>query len=379
MKLLIARSNFYSYSETFIDQQIKQLSPAAVLYEGWQPTRIYGGGSIYPFPLDRLMIRGTLRNLFPTVYQKIYTYFLSRFLVRQKIDFLLANYGPLGTQIFLACQKAHIPFAVHFHGFDASETKTIAHYGEAYRTILPLAKAVIVVSEAMKSNIEKMCGPLKSLHVVPYGVDLEKFKPLAQANELINSNESTTQTRFAPFKLIAVGRFTAKKAPIHSIKSFEILLKSCPSATFTMIGDGELWEDAKMYVKNQGLKQQVIFMGQQSPEVILQTLQQSDAFIQHSVLTPSGDSEGTPNTILEASACGLPIISTLHAGIPEAVIHGKTGFLVKEHDIEGMGQALIQLASNPSICKKMGSDARKHMLAHYELAQQAQKLKNLFN
>lgn len=379
MKLLIARSNFYSYSETFIDQQIKQLSPETVLYEGWQPTRIYGGGSIYPFPLHILMVRGTLRNLFPTVYQKIYTYFLSRFLVRQKIDFLLANYGPLGMRIFLACQNAHVPFAVHFHGFDASETNTINQYGPLYQTVLPQAKAVIVVSEVMKSNIEKICGPIATIHVIPYGVDLEKFKPAQTTTESKKPNEKiTSATVQGSFKLVAVGRFTAKKAPILTIKSFEILLKSFPTATLTMIGDGELWEDAKMYIQHQGLERQVIFMGQQSPEVILQTLQRSDAFIQHSVLTPSGDSEGTPNSILEASACGLPIISTLHAGIPEAVLHGKTGLLVKEHDVEGMGQALIQLATNPLICKKMGSEARKHMLAHYELAQQAQKLKNLF-
>jgi len=70
MKLLIARSNFFSYSETFIDQQMKQLKPFAVLYEGWQPSRFFGGGSLYPFPLSLLAIRGTLRNLVPSIYQK---------------------------------------------------------------------------------------------------------------------------------------------------------------------------------------------------------------------------------------------------------------------------------------------------------------------
>ena len=200
MKLLIARSNFFSYSETFIDQQIRQLNPYAVLYEGWQPSNIYAGGSIYPFPLSLLIFRGSLRNLFPALYQKIYTYFLKKYILKTETTCVLANYGPLGTHIFTACQESNIPFVVHFHGFDASEKKTIARYGEEYRTILPVAKAVIVVSQVMKMDIEGICGPLKNLHVLPYGVDTEKFKPGTKA-----SKES--------IQLISVGRFTAKKAP----------------------------------------------------------------------------------------------------------------------------------------------------------------------
>ncbi len=365
MKLLIARSNFFSYSETFIDQQIKQLKPFAVLYEGWQPSRFFGGGSLYPFPLSLLAVRGSLRNLFPTMYQNIYTYFLKRYLHQHQIEAVLANYGPLGTNIMQACVDANIPFAVHFHGFDASEKKTIEAYGSRYIQMAQKAKAIIAVSQVMKRDIESVCGPLPQVHVVPYGVDLEKFRP---AIEKKSSNA---------FRLISVGRFTAKKAPIASIQSFEMLLNKYPDATFTMIGDGELWEEAKQYVQTKGLEKSVFFKGQQSPESILEALQQADVFIQHSVITPTGDSEGTPNSILEASACALPIVSTKHAGIPEAVVDGETGILVDEHDVNAMGQALIRLAGDESLRKKMGAAARRHMLAHYELAQQAQKLKSL--
>ena len=364
MKLLIARSNFFSYSETFIDQQIRQLTPHAVLYEGWQPSNIHSGGSIYPFPLNLLVFRGSLRNLFPTLYQKIYTYFLKKYLQKTETTCLLANYGPLGTHIFTACQELHMPFVVHFHGFDASEKKTISRYGETYRKILPLAKAVIVVSQVMKMDIEGICGPLKNLHVLPYGVDTEKFIPGSK-----KPKES--------IQIISVGRFTAKKAPIMSIKAFQILLEKFPTAYFTMIGDGELWEDAKQYVEENGLEKNVGFMGQQTPDLILEKLQAADIFIQHSIKTPSGDSEGTPNSILESSACGLPIVSTLHAGIPEAVIQGKTGILVQESDFKAMGAALISLAENPDRRLEMGESARKHMLKNYEIKTQAEKLKAL--
>jgi len=364
MKLLIARSNFFSYSETFIDQQIRQLNPHAVLYEGWQPSNIHGGGSIYPFPLSLLVFRGSLRNLFPAFYQKVYTYFLKKYLQKTGTTCLLANYGPLGTHIFTACQESNIPFVVHFHGFDASEKKTIARYGAEYRTILPVAKAVIAVSKVMKMDIEAICGPLKNLHVLPYGVDTEKFTPGSK-----KSNQA--------IHLISVGRFTAKKAPIMSIKAFKILLEKFPNAYFTMIGDGELWDDAKKYVEENGLGKNVAFMGQQKPDIILAKLQEADIFIQHSIKTPSGDSEGTPNSILEASACGLPIVSTLHAGIPEAVIQGETGMLVQEGDFKTMGEALILLANDHTLRSKMGESARNHMLKNYEIKTQAEKLRGL--
>lgn len=364
MKLLIARSNFFSYSETFIDQQIRQLIPHAVLYEGWQPSNIYAGGSIYPFPLSLLIFRGSLRNLFPAFYQKVYTYFFKKYLLKTETTCVLANYGPLGTHIFTACQESNIPFVVHFHGFDASEKKTISRYGEKYRKILPLAKAVIVVSQVMKVDVERICGPLQNLHVLPYGVDTEKFKPGAKA-----SNQA--------IHLISVGRFTAKKAPIMSLKAFQIMLEKFPKAHLTMIGDGELWEDAKKYATENGLAGQVEFMGQQKPDLILEKLQEADIFIQHSVKTPSGDSEGTPNSILEASACGLPIVSTFHAGIPEAVVHGVTGILVKENDFQAMGEALISLASDTKLTIKLGNAARKHMLENYEFKTQAEKLKGI--
>jgi glycosyltransferase involved in cell wall biosynthesis len=253
---------------------------------------------------------------------------------------------------------------LHFHGFDASEKKTISRYGENYRKILPLAKAIIVVSQVMKADIEGICGPLKNLHVLPYGVDTEKFMPGPK-----NSNRV--------IQLISVGRFTAKKAPIMSIKAFQVLLAKFPTAFFTMIGDGELWEEAKKYVAENGLEKNIAFMGQQTPDLILEKLQESDIFIQHSIKTPSGDSEGTPNSILEASACKLPIVSTLHAGIPEAVIHGETGILVQENDFQSMGEALISLAQDPDRRLEMGESARKHMLENYEINTQSEKLKGL--
>ncbi len=362
MRLIIARSNFFSYSETFIEEQIKQLEPVHVVYEGWQPSRLKAGGSIYPLPFSILTVRGVLRRIMPGLYQKIYTYYLRRFLRASKVDAFLANYGPLGTNIYEACLAEGIPYSVVFLGFDAAEKKTLATYGARYALSLPRAKAIICVAESMRANLEEIAGPLPNLHVIPCGVDVSKFTP---------------GTPIDGFNVISVSRFAEKKGSLKSIKAFEILLQEFPDAQLRMVGDGPLWEEAKNYVASQGLSENIHFLGAMGQSEYLPLLQESNVFIQHSVLTLSGDSEGTPVAILEASACGLAICSTRHAGIPEAVKEDVTGILVDEHDVKGMAEALKKLASNPSLTRSHGAAARKHMEEQYDVVKLSAKIKGL--
>jgi glycosyltransferase involved in cell wall biosynthesis len=174
-----------------------------------------------------------------------------------------------------------------------------------------------------------------------------------------------------------VARFAEKKGSLKSIKAFEILLQDFPDAQLRMVGDGPLWEEAKEYVTAHGLSSNIHFLGAMGQSDYLPLLQESNVFIQHSVLTPSGDSEGTPVAILEASACGLAICSTRHAGIPDAVVEGKTGLLVDEHDVEGMASALKDLARDLKKTRLMGAAAREHMEAHYDVVKLSAKIKGL--
>jgi glycosyltransferase involved in cell wall biosynthesis len=307
-------------------------------------------------------VRGVLRRALPGLYQKIYTYFIQRFLREQKIDAFLANYGPLGANIYEACAAEGIPYSVVFLGFDAAEKKTLDTYGSRYATYLPRAKAIICVAESMRANLEDIAGPLPNLHVIPCGVDVSRFTP---------------GTPRDGFNVISVARFAEKKGSLKSIQAFEILLQDFPDAQLRMVGDGPLWEEAKEYVSAHGLSGSIHFLGAMGQSDYLPLLQESNVFIQHSILTPSGDSEGTPVAILEASACGLAICSTRHAGIPDAVVEEKTGLLVDEHDVEGMASALKDLARDLEKTRQMGAAARAHMEEHYNVVKLSAKIKGL--
>jgi glycosyltransferase involved in cell wall biosynthesis len=347
MNLLIARSNFHSYSETFIDEQIKQLQPVEVLYEGWLPNQTYSGKSIYPFPLSQLAVRGSLRNLVPRLYRKIYQHYLKKFLRTNEVDAFLANYGPLGSNVYEACIALGIPYSIVFLGFDANDK----------------AQAVIVVAASMRANLEAIAGPLPNLHVIPCGVDVSTFKPGGEKSKRIT--------------FISVARFAEKKGPIHSLRAFELVLKQFPEARLQMIGDGPMWDEAKAFVREKGLSENVEFLGAMSQAEYLPYLQAADVFVQHSIITKAGDSEGTPVAILEAAACGLPTVSTRHAGIPDAVIEGKTGLLTDEHDVQGMAEACMFLIQNEADRLRMGVAARKHVEINYDVVKLSQKIKSL--
>ena len=100
-------------------------------------------------------------------------------------------------------------------------------------------------------------------------------------------------------------------------------------------------------------------------------MQSADVFVQHSVVPrfgPSaGDSEGTPVAIMEASACGLPVVSTRHGGIPEVVTHGTQGLLVDEYDVAGMARSIAELFASPEKRKAMGEAGRARIEEAYSM------------
>lgn len=97
-----------------------------------------------------------------------------------------------------------------------------------------------------------------------------------------------------------------------------------------------------------------------------------------SITTAQGDTEGLPNVVLEAQAMGLPVLSTMHAGIPEAVIHGQTGLLAPERDVAQLTANARQLLTNPDLWQTLSRNERAHVQAHFNRTKQTQRLETLY-
>lgn len=353
-----------TYSETFIKNQLDNIQHQTELKGGRWPYLDENENSIFKYILSINLIRGLIKKTLPILYQFLYTRALIRFLKLNNIQVLCAHYGPTGTSVFNACRLANVDLVVHFHGYDASDKMTIRKHLRKYCEMSTYAKSIVVVSSEMREQLSRLGVRAKFINN-PYGIDVHKFTGANPAVSL-------------PI-CVFVGRFTEKKAPQVTLNSFARVLKQVPEAKLIMVGGGELFDASVQLAKDLNIVNHVEFTGVRTPTEIALILKSARLFVQHSVVSSTGDSEGTPNTILEASATGLPIVSTYHAGIKEAVIHEKTGFLVKEYDEEGMANYMIRLLQDANLAYTMGQAAREHIQRNYNLETQINKLIEILN
>ncbi|MFC1694679.1 glycosyltransferase family 4 protein [Pseudomonadota bacterium] len=275
------------------------------------------------------------------------------FLQSKKIDVVLAEYGTAGGFIAPVCKSTGIPLIVHFHGFDASRYRILDEFRDAYKELFSYASAVISVSAAMSEDLIDMGCPGEKICYNPYGPD-------SSFGEILPDYSSNM--------LIAVGRHTSKKAPYLTLDAFRIALRSCPSLRLCIVGDGELFEVSERLVRAWSLEQKVDLVGKTEPEKIRQIMERAFAFVQHSIKASDGDSEGMPVAILEAGLAGLPVISTRHAGIPEAVIDGQTGYLIEPGNSRDMAERIVELANDRKLTKNMGAKARAHIRENFSMS-----------
>ncbi len=360
--LCIIKPSKSAFSETFILEHINRLKGnKKVLYGGDFPLYDDAGAFLIrsKFGLMSYLIQ---KRIFKKQNIQVRTKALVRYLVKEKIDVVLAEYGMVGAMVTDACKMANVPLIIHFHGADAHHIPTVQKYKEGYLKAFEYATTIIGVSKDMINSLRKLGAPDDKLVLNPYGINTERFR------------KGETQ-QGQNFTFIFVGRFVAKKYPQAIVNAFFSVSKQFPEAKLIMAGDGPLFEETKALSVQLNLSDKITFTGVVSSDKISELMKQSSCYVQHSVTTPDGDMEGTPNTILEAAATGLPIVSTRHAGIKEAVLDGLSGFLVDEYDVNGMANRMIRVAGlNTEALQEMARVGRTHILQNYNISDQIGKL-----
>ncbi len=352
------------YSETFIQAHIHHLN-AAVIYSSsfpdYQHLQFNNKSKEAQSFLNKIFLLG--KSIFYSILNKLKEREVKRFFSKNSIKLLLAEYGEAGVAVMNVCKKYKMPLVVHFHGYDAYVKSVLLKHEKAYLELFEYADAIIVVSKDMERQLLSVGAPISKLHYNVYGVDISKF----MKGDVMHS----------PPQLLTVGRFVEKKAPYLTILAFNQALKVVPDAKLVMVGDGILLDVCKQLIKSLKISENITLTGALPHEEILLLMRQSRAFIQHSLTPASGDSEGTPNSILEAAACGLPVVSTLHAGIKDVVVHNHTGFLVEEGDVDAMATYMIDLLKDPLLAKKMGEAGEKNILENYTMSKSIGNLKKI--
>jgi glycosyltransferase involved in cell wall biosynthesis len=166
-----------------------------------------------------------------------------------------------------------------------------------------------------------------------------------------------------------------KKAPILLLDAFRRAAEHVPELTLDYIGGGDLLPAAIHYVHAFGLSGRVKLHGNQPSSVVKPMVADADLFLQHSVVDPvSGDEEGLPVAILEAMAQGLAVVTTRHAGIPEAVIDGQSGLLIDEGDVAAMSEAIVCLGRDAAFRQELGRNAWEQAGRNFSWARERERL-----
>jgi len=358
LNIAIVSTNKDKYSETFIHNHLRLL-PGKIhfLFDGYLPKR---------YSTDKGLSENVFNPVSTTENAEMeLERAIARYLTAQKVQVILCEYGPSGVALLNVAKQTGIPLVVHFFGYDAYRHDVLSTYGLQYPRLFEQAAAVVVVSVDMHAQLLGLgCSPDK-LQVLYCGVDTGLFSSLQAVEK--------------SFDVIACGRFVGKKSPQTTLRAFAAMQQKCPSATLVMVGDGELLEPSRQLAQELGLGASVCFTGALTLDETASLYARARLFAQHSVATTDNDKEGTPLALLMAGACGLPVVSTRHGGIPDVVEEGKDGYLVNEHDVEGMAEAMFHLLTQPELNKTMGQHFRNKVVERFSLNGYTARLFDVLN
>lgn len=288
---------------------------------------------------------------------------ISSFLKKHGVTAMLGQYLDHCWPMIGLARKLGIRFFAHAHGYDLSSLFRDPVWRSRFKDFRD-ADGVVVVNSLMKERLCSIGLPGDMIHIIPCGVDVP-------AHPITRPKKETV-------KCVAVGRMVAKKSPLKLLKAFHAATESLQGLSLDYVGDGELYAEAEQYISDYGLSDVVTLHGGQSHDFVMQLLSEADLFLQHSVVDPvTGDEEGLPVAILEAMAMALPVVSTRHAGIIDAVEHGVTGMLVDEGDVDAMTEHILTLAKDRELQNSMGQASWSRVKDRFSWAHEKKALSRL--
>jgi glycosyltransferase involved in cell wall biosynthesis len=259
--------------------------------------------------------------------------------------------GPIG---WLLKRFYGLPYIISLRGADVPSDE-VKRFAKQYRVLRPFirwlwhdADALVAVSNGLRSYARETVPDLP-IQVIPNAIDLSSFTPVMQ------------RETDGPVHLLYVGRFNVFKNVETLVEAVGKLAQmDVGEFELKLVGEGEQRPVLERMVSELGLTRRIHFVGWVARDHIADYYRRADIFVTATTW------EGMPNTVLEAMACGLPIVGTQASGLQELVHDGVNGYLVPIKDPDALAEALARLIDNGYERRRMGRQGRK--LAEREFA-----------
>nr|WP_228944071.1 colanic acid biosynthesis glycosyltransferase WcaL [Escherichia marmotae] len=245
-------------------------------------------------------------------------------------DVFIAHFGPAGVTAAKLRELGVIrgKIATIFHGIDISSREVLNHYTPEYQQLFRRGDLMLPISDLWAGRLQKMGCPREKIAVSRMGVDMTRFSP------------RPVKAPATPLEIISVARLTEKKGLHVAIEACRQLKEQGVAFRYRILGIGPWERRLRTLIEQYQLEDMVEMPGFKPSHEVKAMLDDADVFLLPSVTGADGDMEGIPVALMEAMAVGIPVVSTLHSGIPELVEADKSGWLVPENDARALAQRL---------------------------------------
>lgn len=370
---------FLPITNTFVYYQISNVHK----YKGLVLTNKLENQNLFPYPKENIILGSyfMLKNRFfysnkakETVFnvlKKTYNPFFFSAYARKfrkiakdnDVRLIHAHFGPNGAGFTRFKKYLGVPMITSFYGYDIK--MAVMENPHLYDELFKTGEGFLVEgNNAKKELVRNGCAEEKII-INHLGINPKDFPYKKRENR-------------EKVRILMVARFEEKKGTPYLIKAFDKVHRERPKAELMITGDGSMRREIENLIKELGIP--VILTGIKPMDEVKKEIYEADIFAHPSITASNGDTEGgAPTILLNAQASGIPVISTMHADIPEEVINGKSGILVEEKDVEGLAEALLELIDNPKKRESFGKFGRKHVEENYNIIKQGKKLEEIYS
>jgi colanic acid/amylovoran biosynthesis glycosyltransferase len=369
--ILLYRDSLLPLSETFVKSQAEHLHEFTPYFAGYKKVK---NGLV--LPNDKIILgtnSDSSKNTIPEVILKLTGLNIPFHQKIRNINPMLvhAHFGPDGLIAANIAKKIKRPLVVTFHGYDASikdeyllkQSFNVRRYVNNRKFLIENTHKFIAVSNYIKDKLIQKGFPEEKIQTHYIGVDVNKFTfdPSTKREEII----------------LFVGRLIENKGCDYLLKAMEIVQQKFENAKLVIIGDGPQKEYLQSYAKKH--LQNYEFLGKQPHDEVMKWMNKSRIFCVPSVEIETGASEGFGMVNTEASLMGLPVVSFLTGGIPEAITHGETGLLSIPKDEKLLASNIMYLLEHQDVWEKFSFNGIQRVKKDFDIGKQTKSLEKIYS
>jgi len=281
---------------------------------------------------------------------------------RRRVDRVHAHWATVAaSSAWMAAAVARRPFSFTAHAWDIMFDDCL------HRRKLQAAEFAVTCNAFGRDYLLARQGAefAPKVHLLYHGLDLSAYAPPAVGERQAGL-------------ILAVGRLTEQKG-------FHVLVEACGRLRDRGVhfvcriagGDGDCAERVRRGISSLRLEGQVSLLGFVEPEQVVPLYRQATVVASPTVIARHGETDGLPNVVIEAMACGTPVVGSTAAGLPEAIVHGENGWLVSPGEAEALAEGLEAVLRDSALQQRLGAAARRTALARFDVRRNTEALRAL--